>query len=160
MILRKTLTLFAVALLALTTIAAPTAAAELGSQTVTVDDPDTEEIEATVDLSDDPATQNTALELVNESGQTVETIALEGSSGETVNETFAVEFSGDYTVSLTADTTGVATLQSAAVVENSSGAAGLFGSTSTDQQFLWFGGIGAVAVIGMLAYREYENDGY
>ncbi|WP_336327879.1 hypothetical protein [Halovenus sp. HT40] len=136
--------------------AGPAAAAVLDEQTVTVDDPDAEEIEATVELSGNAGTNNVALELVNDTdGSTVETVALEGSSGDTVTETFTVNSSGNYTVSLTADTTGVATLQSAETVDS---ATGLFGSSSKDQQFLWFGGVGAVAVIGVLGYREYNDD--
>lgn len=137
--------------------AGPAAAAVLDEQTVTVDDPDTQEIEATVELSGNAGTNNVALEVINNSdGSTVDTVSLEGSSGDVVTETFTVNSSGDYNVSLSADS-DVATLQETKAVST---ATGLFGSTTKDQQFLMFGGVGVIAVIGALAYREYDDNGY
>ena len=153
----KGIALALTALLALS-ITTPAAAVVLDEQTVSVEDPDAEQIEATVELVDDPATSNTTLELVNDtSGGTVQTVDLNGSAGDTVTETMTVDSSGNYTVSITADSTDNATVQS---VEVTNSMTGLFGSTSKDQQCAMFGVIGALAVGGVLAYREYENDDY
>lgn len=141
-------------------MAGPAAAALIGEKTVEVTDPDSQEIEATVELVDDPAAANTTVELVNASdGSTVETVQLEGSTGSNVTQTMAVNTTGNYTVTVTADHADNATLQSIEVVDSSSG--GLFGATTEKQQWMYLGGLVLIVGAAGAAYREMDdNNGF
>ena len=95
----------AVLTLAVAGLLAGASAVTVSSDTVEITDNDSQEIVVDLEILDDPAAQNTTVELYNETGSLVaQPTPSNPTDGNWTTETFQVATDGNYTVNVTADT--------------------------------------------------------
>ena len=147
----------AVLTLAVAGLLAGASAVTVSSDTVEITDNDSQEIVVDLEILDDPAAQNTTVELYNETGSLVaQPTPSNPTDGNWTTETFQVTTDGNYTVNVTADT-DTAVGQVNVSIEDISEDSALLPSLSAPQgegSYLLIGVVAAVAVFAIVSGRR------